>query len=173
MANTQPRSEYDQLKRDLAAMHSQAQQLPSEYDGSLQWPDHQQVLKSQRRSRHAIELLLQRLAAMFAIRPILGALIALGLTAVVLFYIRHEIDLAGFGAYRHYFGWGAEIAGALTIIKSATRSLLLPFVALVIGGMIAHSMGSHGTVFGFSHRFYEQLMLVGVVGLILSILTID
>jgi len=75
---------------------------------------------------------------MFAIRPIIGNIIALGLSCFALFYIYHEIDLAGFSGYRHYFGVGKLLFAALQIIKSSTRCLMLPILALVIESLIAH-----------------------------------
>ena len=102
---------------------------------------------------------------MLAVRPIIGNIIAL-------FYIHHEIDLAGFSSYRHYFGLGTLLFAALQIIKSATRSLMLPILALVIGSLIAHSLSGSNTLFGFSKTFFEYLMITGVIGVAISVLTI-
>ena len=135
--------------------------------------DDVRALHSKGRLKTAIELILERLQAMFAITPIIGNIIGLGLAMFALYYIRHEIDLAGFGHYRNYFGIGIEIFGALQVIKSGTRSLTLPLVALVGGSIIAHSIPHGQMVMGFGRDFYEQLMIVGIVGIGASVLTIS
>ena len=179
-----PTPTVDELKAEISKIKEQAQiaalqeeleslKKPSEFEGAMQEPDDQKVLKTKRQSAKLMDLILERLIRMFAIRPIIGNIIALGLSCFALFYIYHEIDLAGFGGYRHYFGLGTLLFAALQIIKSSTRSLMLPILALVIGSLIAHSLSGPQTLFGFSKTFFEYLMITGVIGVAISVLTID
>ena len=123
------------------------------------------------RFRNTIDIIIDRLVAMFSLRPIVGNLIAIGLIGFALYYIRHEIDLIGFKQYSKYFGIGLEIAAAVQIIRSGMRSLALPVASLIIGGAIAHTMNA--PVFGFNKVFFEQLMIVGVIGCAVSALSIS
>ena len=179
-----PTPTVDELKAEISKIKEQAQiaalqeeleslKKPSEFEGAMQEPDDQKVLKTKRQSAKLMDLILERLIRMFAIRPIIGNIIALGLSCFALFYIYHEIDLAGFSGYRHYFGLGTLLFAALQIIKSSTRSLMLPILALVIGSLITHSLSGPQTLFGFSKTFFEYLMITGVIGVAISVLTID
>ena len=164
-----PTPTVDELKAEISKIKEQAQiaalqeeleslKKPSEFEGAMQEPDDQKVLKTKRQSAKLMDLILERLIRMFAIRPIIGNIIALGLSCFALFYIYHEIDLAGFSGYRHYFGLGTLLFAALQIIKSSTRSLMLPILAfLVTGSLIAHSLKRDQSSEGY-HQFFSQIL---------------
>jgi len=61
----------------------------------------------------------------------------------------------------------------LKVIKSATRSLLLPLVATALGAIVSHTLGHHHTLFGYGATFYQYVMIVGIIGLGISVLSID
>ena len=42
-----------------------------------------------------------------------------------------------------------------------------------IESLIAHSLSGPQTLFGFSKTFFEYLMITGVIGVAISVLTID
>lgn len=132
-----------------------------------------QVLNVKHRDVSFITVLMRRLISMMSVQPIIGNIIAIGLAIVALHYIYHEVDLAGFHKYCHYFGIGIQVFAGLQVIKSGARSLLLPLLAMIGGGMIAHTLGAHETLFTFNKTFYEYVMITGVIGLGFSILSID
>ena len=55
------------------------------------------------------------------------------------------------------FGLGTLLFAALKIIKSSTRSLMLPILALVIGSLIAHSLKRDQSSEGY-HQFCSQML---------------
>ncbi len=167
------KAEYEKLKQELHDITYSAAHMPTEFDGAMQMPDTDKVLKAKRNKRHFFDLLIGRIKNMFSFRPIIGNVIALLLSMVALYYIFHEVDMAGFGKYRSYFAIGIQIFAAIQIIKSATRSLLLPILAMIVGGSIAHSIGTHELLLHFDKAFYEHLMITGIIGLGVAILTID
>jgi hypothetical protein len=120
-----------------------------------------------------IHLMLSRITGMFAVRPVMNNLIALGLASLVLYYLFFEVSDSGFLHYQSYFCVGIQLFAALQIIKSGTRSLLLPFSALILGGIAAHTLEHHQTLLYANKAFYDHLMIVGMIGLAASILTID
>ncbi len=164
---------YDQFKSDMHDITYRAAHMPTEFDGAMQIPDTQRVLKTKRKGGHFFDVLFDRLQQMFALRPIIGNVIALLMAGVVLYYIFHEVSLAGFGKYQAYFGWGIQLFAAIQIIKSGTRSLLLPFLAMVIGASVSQHLGGHETLLNFGRDFYQHLAIVGIIGLGVAILTID
>jgi hypothetical protein len=166
-------AEYQRLKADLHDVTYKAVNTPNEFEGAMQMPDTDRVLKTKRASYSVIELIMERAKNMFSIRPVIGHVIALLVAGFVLFYIFNEIDTKWFVKYQTYFALLAQFVGAAAIIKSATRSLLLPAIALVFGSMAAHSLGAHELLFHFGRSFYEHMMVVGVIGLCMSVLNID
>ena len=168
VADAKQQTEFDRLHEELRTLKE-----PNEFDGAMQEPDQYKVLKTKRRARHAVDILIDRLSRMFAVRPIIGNLIGIGLAFFAMYYIYHKIDLEGFKQYQDYFGIGTQLFAAVQIIKSGTRSLLLPVIALVFGSIAAHTLPHHHTLFGYSQNFYEHLMIVGVIGVGASILAID
>ncbi len=122
---------------------------------------------------HVMELLIYRVKGMFAIRPIIGNIIALMLAAFVLYYIYNQVDIAWFAKYRHYFCTAVLLFAAIQIIRSGAGSLILPFSALVVGGVISHTLGAHQMLFHFGKTFYTYMMITGIVGLAIAVISIE
>jgi len=110
-------------------------------------------------------------------RPAVGNFIALGIILAVIFLLRSgvvtHIGSYDVSEYLPYLGYGALIAGALQIIKSATRTLLIPLLALIIGGLIAVSMGQNDIVMTFGNGIYQGMFICGIIGLIIAAFAID
>lgn len=164
-------AEYAQLKRDLQKIITETVNTPNEFDGMMQVPDMQQMLKAKREKPRFIDLFIDRLRGMFSVRPIMGNIIALLIAFIALYYIYDELGISR--ATKDFLAIGIEIFSAIQVIKSGTRGLLLPFLALIIGGVGAHILSHSPMLFHFGHTFYEQLMVVGIIGLGISVLSID
>lgn len=134
-------------------------------------PDTQKTLKSKPESPRFVELFIDRLRDMFSVRPIMGNIIALLIAFIALYYIYDELGVSR--ATKDFLAIGIEIFSAIQIIKSGTRGLLLPFLALIIGGTGTHMLSHSPMLFHFGHAFYERLMVVGIIGLGVSVLSID
>ncbi len=165
--------EYQQLSAEIHQNHQAVVIDDQVLEGELQNPDRAQVLKTKRRASSFVEMVLRRLMGMLSFKPVIGNIIAVGLAMLALYYVYQEVDLDGFSKYRHYFGMGIQIFAAIQIIKSGTRSLLLPLLAMVGGSMMAHSLGPHETLLTFGKTFYEYVIITGIIGLGMSVLTID
>jgi hypothetical protein len=70
-------------------------------------------------------------------------------------------------------GIGLLLFGGVQIVKSATRSIMLPLVATIAGAVLSHSLPAGQTVLTYGANFYQYLMIVGIVGLGMSALMID
>ena len=171
IASAKRMAEYAQLKKDLKEIVSTSVNTPNELEGMMQIPDTEKVLKTKREKSHFFELLLERLHSMFSVRPIIGNIIALLIASVALYYIFDETEMSQ--SSQGFFAAAIEIFAAIQIIKSATRGLLLPFLALLIGCSIAHMLTAHQTFLHFNKIFYEHLMVVGIIGLGVAVLCID
>ena len=168
MAEAKRKAEYQKLQQELKKIKE-----PNEFEGAMHMPDTEQVLRTPRKRYAAVDLIFSRLGRMFAVRPIIGNLIAIGLAFFALFYIYHQIDLSGFGAYHKYFGLGIQLFAAIQIIKSGTRSLILPVLSTVFGTIAAHTIPHHHLLFGYNAQFFNHLAIVGIIGIAASILSID
>jgi hypothetical protein len=166
-------AQYEKLKNDLYDITYKAANTPNEFAGTMQISDTHKVLKTKRPGTHFFELLFDRIRGMFSLRPIIGNIIALLIAGMVLFYIFNAVNTAGFEKYQNVFAIGIQLFAAIQIIKSATRGLLLPVLALLIGASLAHSLGAHQTLWHFNRTFYEHLMITGIIGLGVAVLSID
>ena len=164
--------QYDEIKSKLDAIQGQSSE-PNEFEGAIQIPDTEKVMQTKRQSQHLIEKIIKRLTHMLSPRPVVGNLIAIGLAFIALHFLRHEVTLAGFGKYQNYIGTGLLIFGAIQVIKSSTRSLFVPVITMIAGAIISHTL-PHGEHFlGYTAQFYQYVMITGIIGLGISVLTID
>jgi len=88
---------------------------------------------------------------------------------VLLYVLFNEIALSGFRDYQSYFVITIECFAAWQIIKSGRSGLLLATAALIVGGVAAHQLGYHETLFHMGRQFYQYLMIVGIIGLGVSV----
>jgi hypothetical protein len=167
------KAEYERLKQDLHDIAYKAANTPNEFDGSMQLADTDRVLETKRTKNHFFDLLFCRIRSMFSLRPIIGNIIALLIAGIALFYIFNEVNTTGLKAYQSHFAIGIQIFAAIQIIKSATRGLLLPFLALTLGAAVAHNLGADQTLLHFNKEFYQHLMITGIIGLGVAVLSID
>jgi hypothetical protein len=84
-------SEYKKLKEELTEKMNELVNTPNEFEGAMKMPDTQKVLKTKRKSYHFIDVLFNRLKGMFAIRPIIGNIIALIIAGIAFYYIFNKI----------------------------------------------------------------------------------
>jgi len=170
-------TEYNKLKTDLADISYRSANTPNEFDSAMQSPDTDRVLQSRKGKDNFINLFIARVQHMCSPRPAVGNFIALGIILAVIFLLRSgvvtHIGSYDVSKYLPYLGYGALIAGALQIIKSATRTLLIPLLALVIGGLITVSMGQNDIVMTFGNEIYQGMFICGIIGLIIASFSID
>ena len=164
---------YEEIKQDLAEANANAVHQPTEFEGAIQVPDTARVLQTKRKKQTFIEALLSRIARMCAARPVIGNMIGIGIAFGAIAFLQNQANLHGFAKYQHYIGIGLLIFAGIQVIKSGTRSLLLPLVATVGGAIISHSLGHHQTLFSYGATFYQYVMITGIIGLGISVLNID
>ena len=164
--------QYNEIKSKLDAIQGQGNEL-NEFEGAMQIPDTEKVMQIKRQSQHLIERIIKRLTHMLSPRPVVGNLIAIGLAFIALHFLRHEVTLAGFGKYQNYIGTGLLIFGAIQVIKSSTRSLFIPVVTMIAGAIISHTLTHSEHFLGYTAQFYQYVMITGIIGLGISVLTID
>ena len=168
--------EYDRLKQDLADITYKVSHTPTEFDSAMTYPDTDKVLKS-KDNQSFLNSAIDRFTHMLSPRPITGNLIALGILLAVLLIIRLNAqayyDDNDIRQYLPYIGYLALGAGAIQILKSSTRSLLIPVVATAVGLAIATSMNVDDVVFTFQQTVYQGMFIVGLIGLIIGAFTID
>jgi len=169
--------QYNKLKADLEDISYRAANTNNEFQSAMQSPDTDRVLQSRKGKDNFINLFIARVQRMCSPRPAVGNFIALGITLAVLFLMRSGIvthigswDVSNF---LPYLGYLALASGALQIIKSATRTLLIPLLALIIGGLITASMGQNDIVMSFGKEVYSGMFVCGIIGLIIASFSID
>jgi hypothetical protein len=165
--------EYEKLKDQLADITLKSVNTPNEFEGGMQVPDTDKVLHTKRQSTHLMEMIISRITKMLSPRPIIGNIIAIGVAIFALVFLQTEVTLHHFGQYQHYMGVGLLIFAGLQIIKSSSRSLLLPLLATVSGAVISHSLAPDQTLFTYGATFYQYMMIAGIIASGFSVLNVD
>lgn len=97
-------------------------------------------------------------------RPVIRNLVAIFVLMACVFCLLNFLHIKQIEGKIIYFCYFIEIAVGIQILKSATRSLLIPVCATVIGAVVANTM-PEGSLFLMHHQlFYQILMVTGLAG---------
>ena len=165
--------EYEQLKKDLVDISFKANHTLTEFDSGMQQVDTERVLKTNRSNHTFSELVISRIIKMCNVRPIVGNFIALGLSVIGLIFLLNFLtnpDLKSLKVGLTYF---IEIAAAVQILKSASRSIVLPLAATALGAVISNQLTGNHLFLNHHADFFQAMMIVGLVGIGISVFAID
>lgn len=119
---------------------------------------------------------LQRIASCFrsmlAFEPIITNSIALALCCAALLIVKHPTLLPAMGKYYGYFSMLLRCLAAWQVILSARKSLLLPLLTLLVAGVGFILVAQHVELAWLPMALLKNLMLLGLIGLAVSIFSI-
>jgi hypothetical protein len=173
IAEQQKKQEYDKLKKDLLDISYKANNTMTEFDGGMTEVDTEKLLKTPRSKESFFDLVFGRILRMFNARPIIGNIIGIGLAFVGLMSMNKYLNNPELVLVKMYLGRFLMISGIVQILKSATRSLLLPLVATAVGGTIANQLTGNHLMFGQPSWFYQGVLITGLIGIAISVFSID
>jgi hypothetical protein len=107
-----------------------------------------------------------------AIEPIIANLFAIGIAIGLLVILNHPTLLPALGKYQKYLTYVMYGLIVLQTIRSARFSLLIPLLALTVASIGFFILGNHPHEVFFNVEELRKLMLLGVVGLAVSVLAI-
>jgi hypothetical protein len=165
--------EYAKLKQDLFDITYKAGNELTEFDGGMKEVDTTKSLKTKRNTSSFYELIIARAIKMSSIRPIAGNIVALGLAVIGLVFLFHYLNNPEIKTLKTYLAYFIELAGAIQILKSASRSILLPLLATIIGAAISNQLTGHHQFLSQSGVFYQAMMVTGLIGIAISVFSID
>ena len=114
-----------------------------------------------------------RIKYMTSIEPIIGNLIAIGLAIGVLVLLGHPALFPKWiSKYHHYLTYAIYFGMVIQLLKSASQSILLPLLALGIGGLGFWAMNLEPEMQLVGVTTLQQFMLLGVLGMAISIIKI-
>lgn len=165
--------EYEQLKKDLFDISYKANHTLTEFDSGMQQVDTERALKTTRATPSFSELVISRIIKMCNVRPIVGNFIALGLSVIGLFFILNFFNNPDLKSLKVGLTYFIEIAAAVQILKSASRSIVLPLVATAVGAVVSNQLTGSHLFLNHSADFFQAMMIVGLVGIGISVFAID
>lgn len=165
--------EYELLKKDLFDITFKANNTLNEFNGGMQQADTERVLKTNRLNPSFSELVISRIIKMCNVRPIVGNIIALGLSVVGLVFLLNFLSNPDLNSLKVGLTYFIEIAAAIQVLKSASRSIVLPLVATALGAAISQQLTGNHQLLHHSADFFQAMMIVGLVGIGISIFSID
>jgi hypothetical protein len=173
IAEQKKKEEYETLKKDLLNITYKANHALTEFDGGMTEVDTEKLLKTSRSKDSFFDLVIARIIRMFNARPIVGNIIGIGLAFVGLMSMNKYMNNPDLVMVKMYLGRFMMISGVVQILKSATRSLLLPLVATAVGGIIANQLTGNQLMLGQPSWFYQGVLITGLVGIAISVFSID
>jgi len=128
------------------------------------------VLSDKSKNKHFSGKAIDRLLKIMSPRPIIANLlvtaILLASIGLIISFIPNAI-LASVLIYTIWLPIGA------TILKSSSRSLLLPIVATIGAASVAYLMDPNKLFLMHHYYFFLTLMVTGIIGLVISAFNID
>ena len=161
-------NEYAELKKELQNMQQLQVDQSKMTHGAIQSVDEHQLLKTKRTGSSVFEKVFIRIGEMASPASVTGSISAIVIGIVCLTILYYKADALGLKEYQHFLGFGILIAGAWQIVKSGSRSLFLPIIAVIVGFAASSNLNHGYTFLSFSKDFYNMLTLVGIAGLINS-----
>ncbi|HAU0369106.1 TPA: hypothetical protein JBF73_07805 [Legionella pneumophila] len=165
--------EYEQLKKDLFDISYKANHTLTEFDSGMQQVDTERALKTARSIPSISELVISRIIKMGNVRPIIGNFIALGLSVIGLFVLLNFFNNSDLKSLKVGITYFIELAAAAQILKSASRSIVLPLAATAVGALISNQLSGTHLFLYHSAEFFQAMMIVGLVGIGISVFAID
>lgn len=107
---------------------------------------------------------------MCSFRPVVGNIIALVLAVISLASLHKFLNGSDFEPLLSSF---IMIAAGIQVLKSASRSLILPICSVLIGAIVIPQLTGNHLFIGHSKDFYEGMFCVGLIGLAISVFSID
>lgn len=167
------REEYERLKNDLFEITYRANNTLTEFDSGMLQVDTERVLLNKNRKQTLSEIIIARVIKMCALRPITGNLIALALAIISIFSLNSFLNNPELETLKTVLRYFIEFAAGMQILKSASRSLVLPIFATIAGAIVANHLTGHQLLLLHSADFYEALMVTWLVGIAISVFSID
>ena len=167
------REEYDQLKKDLFEITYKANNTLTEFDGGMKQVDTERVLSDKYRKQTFSEIFISRFIKMCAIRPITGNLIAITLAIVAICSLNLFLNNPDLKTLKLWIQYFIELAAGIQILKTASRSLILPVCATIIGAVVSNQITGNQSLLQQPHVFYQALMVTGLIGIAISVFSID
>lgn len=165
--------EYLKLKKDLFDMTFHANHTLTEYDGGMKQVDTERVLSSTNQKKSLSDIFIARFIKMCSIRPVIGNLIAVTLALVSVFSLHGFLHNPDMGSMKIWISYFIEIAAGVQILKSASRSLILPVTATLTGAIVSNQLTGHQLFLQHSIEFYQIVLITGLIGVAVSVFSID
>ena len=166
-------NEYAKLKKDLFDVTFQANHALTEFDGGMQQVDTEQSLKTKREISALSEIFVARTIKMCNVRPVVGNMIAISLAIVGLVFLFNCLNNPELKTLKIYLSYFIEMAAAVQILKSASRSIVLPLVATIMGAMVSNQLTGHQLFLHQPSLFFQAMMITGLIGIAVSVFSID
>ena len=164
--------EYKKLKKDLEEITLKAVNTPNDIDGAMQMPDTDRLLVTKRTTHPIVEQIVSRAAKMCAIQPIIGSVIGIILAVLGMILLLSLNTLA----LEHDISWVQKALPYLTkssitaiagvIVLSASRSLLLPLLGMVLALAFCSMLQGNDAILYYG---FNDFLILGVASFMASL----
>ena len=164
--------EYKKLKEDLADITMKAVNTPNDLDGAMQVPDTDRILITKRATYSMVEKIISRAAKMCAIQPIIGSVIALFFPILMMIFLGKlntlalSHDISWLETALPYLSKSSVVAISSVIVLSASRSLLLPLLGMILALTFCSMLQGDAVIF---HYGFNDFLILGVASFVASL----
>lgn len=112
------------------------------------------------------------LKSVLSIDAIVMNILALLLCCILLVILNQKNMIPSLGKYHHFLYQAVELLACLQVCRSAKRSLFLPVLLMLLAGVLMVDGELLKSVISISLDMLKQIMLLGIIGMCVSIFNI-
>lgn len=116
-----------------------------------------------------VKSLLERLKGLHSYQPMMSNLVALGLIALIAVVSQIPWLFPDLAKHHHYVMMVLGLLAAIQIVRAATKSLLFPSICTLVAGSGIVILHFHLLALSVSLAYLQGLLLLGTLGLCVSI----
>jgi len=173
-------AEYQKLKQDLEEITVKAVNTQTDLDCAMQVPDTDRVLDSKSKVNSVIDKMITRACQMCSIQPVIGPVVVLLLILTGPLFLSFLADTATTHDAEFLSkvipflmkGSVTMIAMSFVIIRSASRSLLLPIVGMLTSAFFCTSLEASEKVLHFHFNDFIILGVASFIALLISAISV-
>lgn len=165
--------EFHKLKQELFDINFKANNALHEFNGGMKQVDTERALKRKDGKQTLSDIIVNRFMKMCSLRPVAGNLIAIGMAMAAILSLHYYLDSKELHPLVMFLTYFIEAAIGIQVIKSASRSVVLPVSALLFTTTALTQIKTSQTLFQHPVLFFQIALIVAIAGVAVSVFTID
>ncbi len=165
--------EYEKLKQDLFDINFKANNELNEFQGGMKQVDTDKILKRKDGKQTLSDIIVNRFIKMCSLRPVAGNLIGIVLSLVSIIALHYYLGTKELKSFIMIVTYILEAGIGIQIIKSASRSVVLPVFSMLFMTTALANLKTDQTLFQHPILFFQIALVVSILSVAVSVFSID